>query len=127
MHGQPHIRFRYLVYKSPPLIYILSQISPRPPNRLLRSILILSTHLPPGIPSGLTLLHISAPKLYTVLSYICVVYLLYMLYFKMSCMYYCYLSCVNCCCCPVYIVVILCVFAVQCVFCCFYFRCRTAG
>ena len=82
-------------------------------------------------------------KLYTVISYLCVVYFLYMSYFKMSCVncclvvlcvllqlycvYCCQLSCVYFCSCLVCVVFILCVFAVLCVYCCFYFRCRTAG
>ena len=49
-------------------------------------------------------------KLYTVLSYLGVVYFLYMLYFKMSCVCCCELSCVYCCSCLVCIVVaVLCI------------------
>jgi len=57
-------------------------------------------------------------KLYTVLSYLGVVYLLYMLYFKMSYVCYCWLSCVYCCSCLVCIVVVLCVLLLSCVYCC---------
>jgi hypothetical protein len=47
-------KVHYYVHNSPPLVPILSQINPvhtTPPY--LRSILILSTHLCPGLPSGL--------------------------------------------------------------------------
>ena len=53
--------------------------------------------------------------LYTILSYLGVVYLLYMLYFKMSYVYCCLLPCVYCCSCLVCINVILHVLVVLCV------------
>jgi hypothetical protein len=47
-------RFNCRVHKSPPQVPILSQINPAPPYPTsLRSILILSTHLRLGVPSGL--------------------------------------------------------------------------
>ena len=82
----------------------------------------------------------STQKLYTVTSYLGVVYLLYMLYFTMSCMYCCQFmyccqlscvyccSCLVCCCsCLVYIVAILCVLLYYVCIAVFYFGCRTAG